>query len=52
MKNRLNWAGLLGLGAALMYVFDPFIGRRRRAIFRDKMIARSVATWNLDGCWA
>jgi hypothetical protein len=28
----------IGLGAALMYVFDPRMGRRRRATARDKMI--------------
>ena len=28
----------LSLGAGLMYIFDPVIGRRRRAITRDKII--------------
>lgn len=28
----------LGLGAGLMYFFDPALGRRRRAVARDKMI--------------
>lgn len=29
--------GLIGMGAALMYVFDPERGRRRRARLRDKI---------------
>lgn len=29
--------GGLGLGALLMYVFDPLVGRRRRALARDKL---------------
>jgi uncharacterized membrane protein len=30
--------GALGLGAGLMYILDPHMGRRRRALARDKMI--------------
>ena len=38
MKNRgLDWLSGLGLGAFLMYILDPQIGRRRRAVARDKM---------------
>lgn len=37
MKIRFNLFGMLGLGALLMYIFDPRVGRRRRAIARDKM---------------
>jgi uncharacterized membrane protein len=29
--------GGLGVGASLMYVFDPLVGRRRRAVARDKV---------------
>lgn len=38
MKKALGLFGGLGLGALLMYIFDPQLGRRRRAIARDKMI--------------
>ncbi len=31
-------AGLVALGAAAMYVFDPRLGRRRRALMRDKVV--------------
>ena len=37
-NKRFNLMGSLGLGALLMYVFDPQMGRRRRAQVRDKMI--------------
>ena len=36
MRKRL---GLVGLGAALTYFFDPSQGRRRRAMFRDRLAA-------------
>lgn len=39
-KGALSMAGSLvgaGAGAALMYLFDPRSGRRRRAVARDKM---------------
>lgn len=32
------WASLLAAGVALMYVFDPRLGRRRRALMRDKAV--------------
>ena len=38
MKRDLGLIGGLGLGACLMYIFDPHMGRRRRALARDKMI--------------
>ncbi|MGH7826275.1 MAG: SRPBCC family protein [Candidatus Binatia bacterium] len=38
MNRRLDVIAGLGLGACLMYIFDPRVGRRRRAQARDKMI--------------
>jgi len=35
MKFLRN-ASLLGLGAAAMYLFDPRLGHRRRAVLRDR----------------
>jgi BON domain len=42
--NRGNNSGLallggIGIGAALMYFFDPDRGRRRRALLRDKLVS-------------
>ena len=36
MNKKAALIGGLGLGAALMYLFDPDRGRRRRALIRDK----------------
>jgi osmotically-inducible protein OsmY len=36
MNKKAALVGGLGLGAALMYLFDPDRGRRRRALIRDK----------------
>jgi osmotically-inducible protein OsmY len=36
MNKKTALVGGLGLGAALMYLFDPDRGRRRRALIRDK----------------
>src|SRR5438270_12841406 len=37
-----GWTSLsVGVGAGLMYVFDPDKGRRRRALLRDKAIRLS-----------
>jgi hypothetical protein len=36
MKAILAILGGLGIGAALMYLFDPEGGDRRRALLRDK----------------
>jgi uncharacterized protein YwbE len=41
MNKALNIIGGLGLGAGLMYVFDPERGGRRRAMMRDK-VTRAV----------
>jgi hypothetical protein len=41
MKVIQRSSGLIdsvGLGAGLMYLFDPLVGRRRRALVRDKII--------------
>ena len=37
MDNRAVLVGL-GLGAALVYIFDPAAGGRRRALVRDKLV--------------
>ena len=37
MNKRFDLIGFLGLGALLMYIFDPLVGRRRRAVARDKV---------------
>jgi BON domain len=41
MRNRLGVgvAGTAGLGAGLMFLLDPDMGSRRRAILRDKLIS-------------
>src|SRR5438552_2177895 len=36
MNRAITWFGGLGLGAGLMYLFDPDRGRRRRALIRGK----------------
>jgi len=36
MKGLFSILGGLGVGAALMYLFDPQEGNRRRALIRDK----------------
>ncbi|MGZ5435169.1 MAG: YtxH domain-containing protein [Pyrinomonadaceae bacterium] len=36
MNKKIALVGGLGLGAALMYLFDPDRGRGRRALIRDK----------------
>ena len=36
MNKKALLVGGVGLGAALMYLFDPDRGRRRRALIRDK----------------
>lgn len=34
----LLWVSLVALGAAMMYILDPRLGRRRRALMRDKAV--------------
>ena len=36
MNSQYRWAAILGLGAGLMFLFDPQTGNRRRALLRDK----------------
>ena len=39
MNKGVALVGGVGLGAALMYIFDPDRGNRRRALIRDKVVA-------------
>lgn len=36
-SKPVSWLGGFGLGALLVYIFDPNLGRRRRAVMRDKL---------------
>jgi hypothetical protein len=62
-RSRANWSavnpglaalGGLGLGAGLMFIFDPVRGRRRRALLRDQLahagrvLARATRTTSHD----
>ncbi len=38
VRRTQNMLAALGVGAALMYFFDPDEGRRRRALLRDKVV--------------
>ena len=38
MNRIVGLLGGIGIGVALMYVFDPERGKRRRALIRDKAI--------------
>ncbi len=44
MKSVLAILSGLGVGAALMYLFDPQGGNRRRALIRDKTFSASRKT--------
>jgi hypothetical protein len=41
MNRILAILGGLGLGAGLMYLYDPKDGQRRRALLRDKAVGLS-----------
>jgi uncharacterized membrane protein len=45
MNKGLKLMGAAGVGAGLMYIFDPFRGKRRRALLRNKLAhAANVAS--------
>src|SRR6266852_3765258 len=51
MRNQLGLGvlGTAGLGAGLMFLLDPDMGTRRRAILRDKLISFArLAAWAAD----
>ena len=39
MSHFLTAVGAFGLGALVMYIFDPQQGRRRRALARDQLLS-------------
>lgn len=52
VKQTIGRAAILGIGigygAGMMFLLDPAMGRRRRALIRDKMIrARNKVRWFL-----
>jgi hypothetical protein len=51
MRNQLGLGvlGTAGLGAGIMFLLDPDMGSRRRAILRDKLISFArLAAWAAD----
>ena len=38
MERAISLLAGVGIGAGLMYILDPQLGRRRRALARDKMV--------------
>lgn len=49
MNNKAALVGGLGLGAAIMYFFDPDRGSRRRALVRDKCESAANKTGDYAG---
>ena len=49
MNKGVALVGGVGLGAALMYIFDPDRGKRRRALIRDKVEAAGNKANDLAG---
>jgi osmotically-inducible protein OsmY len=52
MNSRYTWAALLGLGAGVMFLFDPKAGNRRRALLRDKLRRYSRQAGERAGAWS
>ena len=47
MDNTMRaWLCGVGVGATTMYLLDPDLGRRRRAVVRDKAIRAGRKTWD------
>lgn len=49
MNRKVALVGGVGLGAALMYLFDPDRGSRRRALIRDKVESAANKTGDYAG---
>lgn len=52
MNSRYTWAALLGLGAGVMFLFDPQTGNRRRALLRDKLRRYSRKAGERASAWS
>ena len=52
MNSRYTWAALLGLGAGVMFLFDPQAGNRRRALLRDKLRRYSRQAGERASAWS
>lgn len=39
MNRMVSWLGGLALGAGFVYLYDPEMGRRRRALIRDRFVS-------------
>ena len=51
-QQQLTMLSGVGLGAALMYAFDPDRGKRRRARLRDKLVSTTDKAANAVGATA